>query len=51
MDPLPMGMYPMLDLDLRYYPEEIREALEQYRDEIHSAEDLRRIALGLLRRR
>ncbi len=51
MDPMPMGMIPLIDFDLRDYPEEIREALEQRRNEIGSAEDLKRIAFELMYRR
>lgn len=41
---MPMGMLPFLDWnadkDFRELPEEVREALEYHRDEIHSASDL-----------
>ncbi len=44
-------MLPMLDSDLRDLPEEVREALESHRDEIHSAADLRDLTNELLLRR
>lgn len=39
------------DLGLRDLPEEVREAIEDRKEEIHSAEDLRHIADELMLRR
>ncbi len=46
-----MGMLPRLDPDLRDLPEEVREALEASRDELHSAADIRSMTEDLMLRR
>ena len=39
-----LGMFPRLDPDVREYSEEVRQALENRGDEIHTAADLRDLA-------
>ncbi len=46
-----VGGLPLLDLDLREYPEEVRAEIEARRNEIHSEEDLRGMAEELMLRR
>ena len=46
---MPAGKIPFLDL--RELPEEVREALEYHRDEIHSASDLHDLVEELKLRR
>lgn len=47
-----LGVIPGLaDPDLRDLPEEVRQALESHRDEIHSAADLRSFAADQILRR
>ena len=38
------GMLPYITDDLRDLPEEVRQALEDHQDEIHSAADLKHLA-------
>ncbi len=47
---LPFAGPPTEDLDLRALPEEVREALEVHKDEIHSAADLRNMTEELMLR-
>ncbi len=47
----PAGIVPLLDADLRDLPEDVRAALEERREEIHSAEELRGMAEELMLRR
>ncbi len=48
---LPFAMIPVDDFRFNALPEEVREALEAHKDEIHSAADLRNLAEDLMRRR
>ncbi len=48
---LPFARFSMEDLEFSALPEEVREALEQRRDEFHSAADIRDMAEDLMRRR
>ena len=50
-DPMPMGWFPLIDLDMRQYPREVQEALDRIRGEVNSAEELRQIAIELMKRR
>lgn len=47
---LPFARLSNEQIDLMALPEEVREALEARKDQIHSADDVRRIADDLMRR-
>ncbi len=48
---LPFAMLSGDDLEMKALPEEVREALEAHRDELHSAADFRNMVAELMRRR
>lgn len=48
---LPFARLSMEELEFQALPEEVREALENRKDEIHSSADLRDMADDLIRRR